>query len=122
MEGAVAEYVSGVEERAEAARIAGPAASVVVAVGLASLTLGILSTVTAMSSTVSSALTFSDRVGDLSGVTTLTSAVFFGSWAALHLVWRGTNPPLRRVVLGTGAFLALALVGTFPPFFEALAG
>ena len=48
---------------AELARPSGPAAAVVVAAGLGSFTLGLLSVLTAVSPSVSSALTLSDRVG-----------------------------------------------------------
>src|SRR4029453_2453481 len=52
------------------ARPPGPAAAVILAGGLASFALGLLSVFTAASATISDALTLSDRVGDLSGVTT----------------------------------------------------
>ena len=98
----------------------GPAAAVVLAAGLASFALGLLSTLTAASSSVSSALTLSDRVGDLSGVTTVTAGVFFIAWAGLAIVWRRANPPLLRVAAVTAALVALGLLGTFPPFFNAV--
>jgi hypothetical protein len=97
----------------------GPAAAVILSVGLASLVLGVLSTLTAASTSVSSFLTLSNRVGDLSGVTTLATVIFFGSWALLALAWRRADPPLRTVVIVTAVLLGLGLVGTFPPFFHA---
>ena len=105
---------------AEPARPSGPACAAVLAAGLGSLTLGVLSVLTAASSSVSSALTFSDRVGNLSGVTTVTAIVFFGSWAALALAWRDADPPLLGVAAGAGVLVALGLLGTFPPFFNAV--
>ena len=98
----------------------GPAAAVVLAAGLGSFTLGLLSVLTAASSSVSSALTFSDRVGDLSGVTTITVVVYAASWGLLALRWRRANPPLMRVAATTAVLIALGLLGTFPPFFNAL--
>jgi hypothetical protein len=65
------------------ARSSGPAAAVLLAAGLASLTLGLLSVLSAVSASVSDALTLSDRVGELSGLTTASVIVFFGAWAVL---------------------------------------
>jgi uncharacterized membrane protein YozB (DUF420 family) len=126
MEGAAFSYAqpAGQEEAAESAvarsRLAGPPAAMMVSVGFASLVLGVLSTLTAMSASVSNVLTFSERVGDLSGVTTVASLVFLGGWAGLAFSWRKADLSLKRVAILTAALLALALVGTFPPFFQAL--
>jgi hypothetical protein len=105
-----------------AARHSGPAAAVVLAAGVAAFVLGLSSVLTAASSTVSSALTLSERVGDLSGVTTVTGLVFFAAWAALAVRWRRADPPLARVASVAGFLVALGLLGTFPPFFNAIGG
>lgn len=105
-----------------ATRPSGPAAAVVLAAGIAAFTLGLLTVLTAASDDVSSALTLSERVGDLSGVTTLTALVFFAAWGALALRWRHADPPLTRVAAAAGVLVALGLLGTFPPFFNALGG
>lgn len=103
------------------ARPSGPAAAVVLAAGLASLTLGLLTVLTVASGAVSDALTLSERVGDLSGVTTGAAVVFFAAWLALALAWRRANPSLPRVAAATAVLIALGLLGTFPPFFNAFA-
>jgi hypothetical protein len=105
---------------AKTAPPSGPAAAVVMAAGLACATLGLLSVLTAASSDVSDALTLSERVGDVSGISTATAAVFFTTWAALTLAWRRADPPLLRIALAAGALIALGLLGTFPPFFNAI--
>jgi hypothetical protein len=106
----------------ENARRSGPAAAVILAAGLASFTLGLLSVLTAASAAVSAALTFSDSVGDLSGLTTSAALVFFAAWAALAMRWRDADPSLVRVAVVTGVLIALGLLGTFPPFFNAVGG
>ena len=106
----------------ENARRSGPAAAVILAAGLASFTLGLLSVLTAASAAVSAALTFSDSVGDLSGLTTSAALVFFAAWAALAMRWRHADPSLVRVAVVTGVLIALGLLGTFPPFFNAVGG
>ena len=62
--GATNEAIAAVE----LARPSGPAAAVILAAGLASFTLGLLSVLTAASASISNALTLSDRVGDVSGL------------------------------------------------------
>jgi hypothetical protein len=103
-------------------RPAGPAAAVLLAAGLASFALGLRSVLTAASPSLSNALTLSEHVGDLSGVTTTAAAVFFTAWAALAIAWRQTDPPLPRVAAAAAALIALGLLGTFPPFFNLLGG
>ena len=92
------------------------------AAGLASFTLGLLSVLTAASASISDALTLSDRVGDLSGLTTTATVVFFAAWAVLAIVWRHANPPLVRVAAAATVLIALGLLGTFPPFFNLVGG
>ena len=106
---------------AEEERPSGPAAAVVLAAGLASFALGLLTVLTAASGAVSDALTLSDRVGDLSGVTTGAALVFFAAWLALALAWRRANPSLARATAVAGVLIALGLLGTFPPFYNAIA-
>jgi hypothetical protein len=105
---------------AEPVRRSGPPAAVTLAAGLASFTLGLLSVLTAASASVSNALTLSDRVGDISGLTTAATVVFFSSWGLLAIAWRGADPPLARVAAATAALIGLGLLGTFPPFFNAI--
>lgn len=109
-------------QAAEAARPSGPAAAVLLAAGLASFTLGLLTVLAAASASVSSALTVSERVGDISGLSIAATLVFFSSWGVLTLLWRHADPPLVRVAAGTGILIALGMLGTFPPFFNAVAG
>jgi hypothetical protein len=106
----------------EISRRSGPAAAVVLAAGLASFVLGLLSVLTAVSPSVSSALTLSDRVGDLSGLTTAVAVVFFAAWGVLAIMWRRADPSLVRVAAASGVLIGLGLLGTFPPFFNALGG
>ena len=106
----------------ELARPSGPAAAVILAAGLASFTLGLLSVLTAASTSISNALTLSDRVGDVSGLTTSATVVFFASWGVLAIAWRHADPPLARVTAAAAGLIAFGLLGTFPPIFNAIAG
>jgi hypothetical protein len=109
-------------ESLEIAHPSGPAAAVVVAAGLASFVLGLFSVLTAASGSVSSALTLSERVGDISGVTTAAAVTFAATWAVLGIAWRHADPPLARVATTAAVLIALGLLGTFPPFFNAIGG
>jgi hypothetical protein len=40
----------------------------------------------------------------------------------LASVWRQADPPLLRVAAATAVLIALGLLGTFPPFFNAIGG
>jgi hypothetical protein len=108
----------GEAQEASLARPAGPAAAVVLGAGLGCFTLGLLSVLTAASSTASDDLTLSNRVGDVSGISTAAAAVFFVAWAALTVAWRRADPPLLRVAGVSALLLAFGLLGTFPPFFN----
>jgi hypothetical protein len=96
----------------------GPAAAAILAVGVGTLVLGILTTWAEASTGFADALQWNDRVGPLSGKTIIAVIAYFGSWAVLHLVWRRSNPPLRRVVMITVLLIVLGLIGTFPKFFQ----
>ena len=103
-------------------RHSGPAAAVVLAAGIACFTLGLLSILTAASGAVSDAMTLSDRVGDVSGLSVVTAATYFLAWGALAIVWRRANPPLGRVAAASGALVGVGLFGTFPPIFNVFGG
>ena len=103
---------------AEDARPSGPAAAVVLAAGLGCFLLGLLTVLTVASGAFSDAMTFSERVGDLAGVTTIATIVFFAAWIGLALAWRRADPPLARVAALAGLLIALGLLGTFPPFYN----
>ena len=105
-----------------APRRSGPAAAVVLAAGTACFALGLLSILAAASGSVSDALTLSDRVGHVSGLSTATALTYFASWGALAIVWRRSDPPLARVAAVSSALVALGLLGTFPPVFNAFGG
>jgi hypothetical protein len=40
----------------------------------------------------------------------------------LAIRWRDANPPLVRVAALSAVLIALGLLGTFPPFFNAVGG
>jgi hypothetical protein len=77
----------------------------------------VLSVLSAAKEGVSAALIVSERVGDISGITTASASLFFASWAVLAIAWRRADPRLAPAA-AAGLLIALGLLGTFPPFFN----
>src|ERR671911_510287 len=96
----------------------GPVAAALLATGLGSLVLAILVVIAEANESFATSLAYSDRVGPLSGKTIWAVGAYLGSWAILAVVLRGRRMNLRAVPFVTALLLALALVGTFSPFFE----
>lgn len=99
----------------------GPVAAVMLATGIGAVVLGVLVVLAEASTGIADFLQFSDRVGPLSGKTIFAAASFFVSWGVLDRALRDKDTDLRRVTIIMVAMLALALVLTFPPFFQLFA-
>lgn len=99
----------------------GPVAAVLLATGIGSLVLAILVVWAEASESFKDSLAYSDDVGPLAGKTIWATVAFVVSWAGLHLVLRRRDVNLRAVWLITLVLLALALLGTFSPFFQLFA-
>ena len=96
----------------------GPVAAALLATGVGSLVLAILVVIAEANESFAMSLAYSDRVGPLSGKTIWAVVAYAGSWAILAVALRGRRMNLHAVAVITGVLLALALVGTFSPFFE----
>jgi hypothetical protein len=96
----------------------GPVAAALLATGVGSLVLAVLVVIAEANESFATSLAYSDRVGPLSGKTIWAVVAYAGSWAILAVVLRGRRMNLRAVAVVAGVLLALALVGTFAPFFE----
>jgi hypothetical protein len=99
----------------------GPAAAAILAAGIGTLALGILTTWAEWKPGFAEDLQWNDRVGPLSGKTIISAIVYVAAWIVLGLVWRRSNPPLRRIVMISVLLMALGLIGTFPTFFDLFA-
>jgi hypothetical protein len=108
-------------ETMEAGPAEGPGAAAVLAAGVGALALGVVTTVSEMSSTVSGWLDLYSRVGPLSGKTIVTVVVWLLSWVVLHLLLRERGTLTRGIVVTAVVLLGLGLLGTFPTFFELFA-
>jgi hypothetical protein len=102
-------------------RPSGPAAAAMLAAGIGSLALGIVTTLAEASTGFHDWLEWDKDVGPLSGKTIIAVIVFFAAWGILGVLWRRSEVPLRTVFVVTVILVALGLLGTFPTFFQAFA-
>ena len=100
----------------------GRAAAAVLASGIGSLALGLLTTLAQAISSIKNALIFYLPVGPLSGKTTIAVAVWLVAWAALSHTWKNRQLDFSKVFMVTLVMIALGLLGTFPLFFEQFVG
>jgi hypothetical protein len=96
----------------------GPVAAAFLAAGIGAVVLGVLTTFAEASKDVADALQWNDRVGPLSGKTILEIAAYVVAWAVLAAVYRGKDPEPRKIFMWTWILLTIALVLTFPVFFQ----
>jgi hypothetical protein len=89
--------------------------------GIASLCLGLLTTLAEADTGIADTLNFDASVGPLYGKTVVTIITFFFFWPVLSVaLWR-RNPPLVRVGIAVGVLIACGFLLTFPKFFELFA-
>ncbi|HEY6199963.1 MAG TPA: hypothetical protein VI231_15230 [Candidatus Binatia bacterium] len=98
----------------------GAAAAVILAAGVGSLTLGVVTAVSEVAGSLRPLMAFYRPAGPLSGRTMLAVVVWLASWLVLHILWKNRRMDFSRIFMWTLLFVALGLVGTFPPPFEAL--
>jgi len=96
----------------------GPVAAAVLAAGIGSLVLAILVVIAEASVSFADSLAYSERVGPLGGKTIWAVVAFLGSWLGLGIALRNRDVNLRTVTIVAAVLIALALIGTFSPFFE----
>jgi len=102
-------------------RIDGPPAASLIAAGIGAVTLGLFVTLAEASTDIKDWLQWNDRVGPLSGKTILAVVAYFGSFLILGLWWRNKSFALRSILVVAGILVALGLLFTFPPIFQAFA-
>ncbi len=100
----------------------GPVVAALLAGGIGSAAMGIITLVSELSESFAASLKFLPPVGPLSGKTIVTSLIFFASWVVLHLVFRGKESNFSRAATVAFALIAVGLLGTFPPFWALFTG
>ncbi|HEY3247104.1 MAG TPA: hypothetical protein VGK88_02270 [bacterium] len=99
----------------------GPAAAALIAAGLGTFTIGLMTTLAEASAGFRSSLNFYNPSGPLSGKTGVAVVVWLISWFVLHSMWKTRNPEIGRILTWTLVFIGLGFLLTFPPIFEAFA-
>ncbi len=96
----------------------GPGAAAVLAAGMGSFALGVLTVAGDKLPKVRAAMNFYRPTGPLSGVTTVTIAVWLLAWVLLEWRWGKKSVRLAQVNGVALALLCLGLLLTFPPVID----
>ena len=98
----------------------GPVAAALLAGGIGSAVLGIVTFVYELNdkSAFAKSMTWYKPVGGLSGKSMWAIIAFFVSWAILHYVWKDKNTDFARISSIAIGLLVVGLLGTFPPIWN----
>jgi len=100
----------------------GLAGAAILASGIGSLALGLLTTLAQAIPTISRALNLYDPAGPLSGKTTVAVLIWLAVWVVLHRLWKDRQVEFAKIYFATLILIGLGILGTFPTFFEAFGG
>jgi uncharacterized protein YybS (DUF2232 family) len=100
----------------------GSAAAALISSGIGCLMIGLLTTGAVISEGLKSMLNWYNPAGPLTGKTGVAVLVWLIAWLVLHNSWKEKDMRLTQVLTWTLVLIALGLLGTFPPFFEAFHG
>jgi hypothetical protein len=93
----------------------GSAAAAILAAGIGSISLAVITIAGDRSAGVKALLTFYRPTGPLSGVTTTALGVWILTWLILDRLWHRRELPLLKINIASIALLFLSFLGTFPP-------
>ena len=96
----------------------GPGAAAILAAGIGSFALGIMTVTGDKLPKVRSAMNFYHPTGPLSGVTTVTIAAWLLAWVLLEWRWKRKTVRLAQINGIALALLCLGLLLTFPPVID----
>jgi len=108
-------------DEAAMAKPDGPLAAVLLAAGIGSFALGLITTLAEASSGFRDRLVLNAGVGPLSGKTIWATVIFLVAWAVLAARLRNRDGLLRSATTIFVVLTVLGLLGTFPIFFQAFA-
>jgi hypothetical protein len=99
----------------------GRAAAALIASGIGTLFIGLMTTGAEASAGLKEFLAWSKPVGPLSGKVGLSLIVWLISWVVMHQLLKDKESNLARAFTITLILIALGVIFTFPPIFEAFA-
>lgn len=100
----------------------GAGAAAILAAGIGSAALGVLTVLGDAFDGLKSFLNFYNPAGPLSGVTTLAIVTWLAAWFVLARKWDGRDLELSRVSVSAFVLLAVGFALTFPPVMNLLQG
>ena len=98
----------------------GSAAAAILAAGIGSMLLGIITVAVDKNPSIKSLLSIYKPAGPLSGVTTTAILGWLICWLVLELLWRKKDVSLARINVIAFALLVFSLLATFPPIGDLL--
>ena len=98
----------------------GSGAAAILAAGIGSFALAMLSCAGDKSAAVKNSLIFYKPTGPLSGVTTAAILIWILTWGILEWRWRSRTVAAGRITAVALALLSLSLLLTFPPVVDLL--
>ena len=98
----------------------GPGAAAILAAGIGSFSVAVLTVVADKSVLVKNQLAIYKPTGALSGVTTAAIVVWLAAWAILEWRWQKKTIPLKPINVVAFVLLGLSLLLTFPPLGDLL--
>jgi hypothetical protein len=101
---------------------AGPAWAALLSASVGGAAFGLLTDASECSARASKALNLYNPSGSLSGVAIVAVAIWAVVWAILHVMWKNKHPANQgRLTLAVVFLVLVAIVTTFPPFYELFA-
>lgn len=99
----------------------GPGAAAVVAAGIGTFTIGLMTSLAEASGSLNNGLNWYNPTGSLSGKTGVGIVAWLLAWVILHTAWKNKNVDFGRVFRWTLTLVILGFLFTFPPVFGLLA-
>lgn len=97
----------------------GPAAAALVAAGVGTFVIGLMTTLAAAFPGLRNALVWYSPSGPLSGKTGVGLIAWLLAWIILHSAWRAREANLARAFTWAIVLIVAGFLLTFPPIFEA---
>lgn len=100
----------------------GVVAGAILAAGIGSFTLGLLTIVAEASQPIKQALIWYQPAGPLSGKASGAVLVWLVTWGVLHRGWQDKHVDIARVFIVTLILMILSFLSMFPPFYAIFRG
>lgn len=99
----------------------GRASAALLAGGIGSFSVGLMTTLAAASKTISSSLNWFNPVGPLSGKTSVALIIWLVLWLVFNQLWKNKETQFEKIASIAMVLLILGFLLTFPPFFDLFA-